>query len=301
VQAWPFEFTREGQEAGFLQVTDEPVTSAEVWKEFSGVYSAYPTNGAKAGATVYAHFSDPRAQSGSGLPILLASQYYGAGRVIYLGSPEMWRLRAIDEVYYDRFWTKAIREAGQARLKRGNNRGTLLLERSHYVLGQTVRVRAQLLDPQFEPLMADSIAAEVFDPDGRPMIPPLKMQRDANRPGQFVGSFRVSAPRVWRIEVPIPQSRDELSEKIDVVLPNLETDNARQNVQLLKFIAESTNGAYVPISEAAEKIPDKLPNRGEEFQIDQQLRTLWDREWLMYLLIGLLSVEWLTRKLLKLA
>lgn len=301
VQAWPFEFTREGQEAGFLQVTDEPVTSAEVWKEFSGVYSAYPTSGAKAGATVYARFSDPRTQSGTGLPILLASQYYGAGRVIYLGSPEMWRLRAIDEVYYDRFWTKSIREAGQARLKRGNNRGTLLLERNQYVLGQTVRVRAQIMDPQFEPLLADAVAAEVFDPDGRPMIPPLKMQRDVNRAGQFVGSFRVSAPGVWRVEVPIPQSRNELAEKIDVVLPKFETDNARQDVQLLKLIAEGTNGAYIPLSEAAVEVPKKLPNQGEEFQIDQQLRTLWDRDWLMYLLIGLLSVEWLTRKLLKLA
>lgn len=301
IQSWPFEFTREGKEAGFLQVTDEQVSSAEVWEEFQGVYSAYPTSGAKAGATVYAYFSDPRTQTSSGLPVLLASQYYGAGRVIYLGSPEMWRMRAIDEVYYDRFWTKSIREAGQARLKRGNNRGTLLLERNQFVLGQTVRVRAQLTDPQFDPLLAESVLAEVFDPNGRPMIPPVRMQRDTNRSGQFVGSFRVSSPGVWRIDVPIPQSGDQLSEKIDVVLPNLETDNARQNAQLLRRIAEDTGGGYFPLSEAAAEVPKRLPNRGEEFQIDQQLRTLWDREWLMYLLIGLLSIEWLTRKLLKLA
>jgi hypothetical protein len=300
-QSWPFEFTREGREAGFLQVTEEQVSSAEVWKEFQGVYSAYPTSGAKAGATVYAYFSDPRTQTASGLPVLLASQYYGAGRVIYLGSPEMWRMRAIDEVYYDRFWTKSIREAGQARLKRGNNRGTLLLERNQFVLGQTVRVRAQLTDPQFDPLVAESILAEVFDPNGRPMIPPVRMQRDTSRAGQFVGSFRVSSPGVWRIDIPIPQAGDELSEKIDVVLPNLETDNARQNAQLLRLIAEDTGGAYFPLAEAAAEVPQRLPNRGEEFQIDQQLKTLWDREWLMWLLIGLLSVEWLTRKLLKLA
>jgi hypothetical protein len=301
VQSWPFEFTREGKEAGFLQITEEQVSSAEVWKEFQGVYSAYPTSGAKAGATVYAYFSDPRTQSASGLPVLLASQYYGAGRVIYLGSPEMWRMRAIDEVYYDRFWTKSIREAGQARLKRGNNRGTLLLERNQFVLGQTVRVRAQITDPQFDPLVAESVFAEVFDPNGRPMIPPVRMQRDSNRAGQFVGSFRVSSPGVWRIDVPIPQSGDQLSEKIDVVLPNLETDNARQNAQLLRLIAEDTGGAYFPLAEAAAEVPKRLPNRGEEFQIDQQLKTLWDREWLMFLLVGLLSIEWLTRKLLKLA
>jgi len=300
-QAWPFEFTREGREAGFLHVTDDPVTSADVWNEFAGVYSSYPTSGAKAGATVFARFSDPRTQTGFGLPVLLASQYYGAGRVLYLGSPEIWRLRSIDEVYYDRFWTKAIREVGQARLKRGNNRGTLLLERTQYVRGQTVRVRAQLLNPQFEPLIAPSISAEVYDPDGRPMLPPLTLQSDESREGQFVGSFRVGASGVWRIELPIPQSTDTLTEKLDVVLPSLETDNARQNAQLLRLIAGETGGEYFAINEAAVEVPKRLPNRGEEFQIDQQLRTLWDRQWLMFLLVGLLSVEWLTRKLLKLA
>jgi hypothetical protein len=40
---------------------------------------------------------------------------------------------------------------------------------------------------------------------------------------------------------------------------------------------------------------------GQEIIIDQQLRELWDRQWVLFLLVGLLGVEWLTRKLLKLA
>lgn len=300
-QAWPIEFTREGRETGFLQVTDDPVSSADVWKSFGGFYGCYPSNGAKAGATVYAHYSDPRNQSSYGQPILLAAQYYGGGRVLYLGSGEMWRLRAVDEDHYDRFWTKAIREVGQARLKRGNTRGTLLLERNQYVLGQTVRVRAQLLDPQFNPVTNDSVTLDVFDPDGRPLIPSLKMQHDSNRAGQHVGSFRVGKPGTWRVELPITQSNDRVIEKLDVVLPNLETDNARQNAQLLRLMAEETGGGYYSVAEAETEVPKKLPNMGEEFQIDQQLKTLWDREQLLWLLVGLLGVEWLTRKLLKLA
>jgi len=300
-QPHPFEFTREGREAGFLQLSDDPVESSEIWREFSGVYSCYPTSGAKSGATVYAHFSDPLQTTSYGQPILLASQYYGAGRVLYLGSPEIWRLRSIDEEYYERFWTKAVREVGQARLKRGTNRGTVILERNQYVLGQTVRVRTQLVDPQFNPLTTESIDVEVYDPKGRPRIPPLKMLKDTSREGQYVGNFRLSAAGTWRIEVPVPQSREVLTEKIDVVLPNLETDNARQNAQLLRLIAEDTGGAYFTVEEAASEVPGRLPNLGEEFQIDQQLKTLWDKQWVMYLLVGLLSLEWLTRKLLKLA
>ena len=51
----------------------------------------------------------------------------------------------------------------------------------------------------------------------------------------------------------------------------------------------------------AELLKRCLPDRGEQFYIPERLRTLWDREWVMYLLVAILSVEWLTRKLLKLA
>ncbi|GIS58707.1 MAG: hypothetical protein CM1200mP2_09320 [Planctomycetaceae bacterium] len=86
---------------------------------------------------MFARFSDPS----SDRPVLMASQFYGSGRVLYVGSPELWRLRALEEELFDRFWIKAIRELGQARLKRGTNRGTLLLDRTEYLLGQTITLR----------------------------------------------------------------------------------------------------------------------------------------------------------------
>jgi hypothetical protein len=300
-QAWPFEMTREGHDAGFLNLTEDAATSAVRWNDFGGVYRCYPTSGAKAGATVYAHFSDPRAQTEYGPPILLASQFYGAGRTLYMGSAEMWRLRAIEEEYYDRFWIKTIREVGQGRLKRGTSRGMLLLERDQYLVGQTVRVRAQLLDPQLAPLDVESVVFDVFDPAGKPIVPRRRLFHDENRPGQFVGDFRASQPGTYRVEVPIPESREQLATKIDVLLPNLESDNPRQNAKLLSDLARDTGGRYLRLDEAEQKLAALLPNRSEEFLVDERLRTLWDREWVLLLLVGLLSAEWLTRKTLKLA
>jgi len=44
-----------------------------------------------------------------------------------------------------------------------------------------------------------------------------------------------------------------------------------------------------------------LPDRSQvRVQYDQP-RSLWDRQWVMYTLATLLGLEWLTRKLLKLA
>jgi hypothetical protein len=301
-QAWPVGFTRAGLEAGFLQLTDEPISSAAVWKEFPGIYRCYPTAGAKAGATVFANFTDPRNETSYGPPIWMASQFYGSGRTLYLGAGELWRLRALDEDYFERFWTKAIRELGQTRLKRGTLRGMLLPERNQYLLGQTAHIRALLSDPQFQPLSVESVSLDIVDPVGKPFLPPLRLMADKQRPGQYVSDFRLSLPGTYRLELSIPESTDKLTEKLDVSLPNLETANARQNVQLLRSMAEETGGKYLPLDEqAAIELPRLLPNHGEEFLVDERLRTLWDRDWVLYLLVGLLSVEWLTRKLLKLA
>ena len=302
-QPWPVALTREGSAAGFLQLADNSPDIESQWKEFPGVYRCYPTAGPKAGATIYANFGDPRVQNAQGQPILFAAQFYGSGRTLYLGSPEMWRLRAIDEAFYDRFWTKVIREVGQGRLKRGTARGLLLLERSQYALGQTIRIRANLLDAQLNPLDVESVELNVFDPHGSPLLTPRSLQRDHDKAGQYWADFRAAVPGTYRVLVR-PEPADEkqnLTAKIDVVLPNLESDNPRQNAKLLTDLARETGGKYLPIDRAAVELPGLLPDRGERFAVDEQLRALWDQEWVLYLLVGLLGFEWVIRKLLRLA
>lgn len=300
-QPFPLQFTSEGQRAEFLQLTDDPVTSLARWKEFAGFYRCYPTSGAKAGATVLAHFSDSRSQNEFGQPILLAEQFYGQGRSLYLGSGELWRLRAVSDADYDRFWIKSIREVAQGRAKRGTKRGVLLPEARKLLLGQTARIRARLLDAQFQPLNMEEVALEVIDPTGKPMIPPPRLRKDASRPGEFVGDFRVGVAGVYRLELPVPESSDQINDELVVAVPKLEDQDIRQNVALLQDLVRETGGEVLSLDDAPARLPELLPARGEPFTIDERLQTLWDRGWVMYLLAGLLSVEWMTRKLLKLA
>ena len=296
-QAWPVEFSDDGLDAALLHLSDDTVDPMEAWGECGGVFRCFPTTGPKDGALVFARFSDPS----SDRPVLMASQFYGSGRVLYVGSPELWRLRALEEELFDRFWSKAIRELGQARLKRGTNRGTLLLDRTEYLLGQTITLRAHLLDPQFQDLAEETVPIELFGPDGR-QLGLSQLRRQPNRPGQYVGSFRASQPGTFRLAVPIPPEEDErLSGRIDVVLPDLESIDPRQNRPLLSGMVQGTGGEYLELSKA-ETLPESLPNLGTELLVDKgRPSPLWDRVWVLYLLVGLLCIEWITRKLLKLA
>ncbi|MBI1349024.1 VWA domain-containing protein [bacterium] len=300
-QPWPIEFTPEGQRAEFLQLTDDPLTSLARWKEFAGFYRCYPTSGAKAGATVLARFSDPRSQNEYGFPVLLAEQFFGQGRTLYLGSAEVWRLRAVSDADYDRFWIKTIREVGQGRTKRGTRRGVLLPESRKLLLGQTARLRARLLDAQFQPLAMNEVRLEVIDPAGKPMLPSPRLRPDPSRPGEYVGDFRVSQAGVYRLELPVPESNEQITDELVVALPKLEDQDVRQNVAMLTDLVRDTGGEVLTLETATARLPELLQSRGELFTIDERLQSLWDRGWVMYLLVGLLAAEWLTRKLLKLA
>ena len=79
---------------------------------FRAFIAAIPQMVPKQQQLSYAHFPDPKTQTEYGFSILMASQYYGEGRCFYLGSPEIWRLRSIEEDYYDRFWDQADPKRG---------------------------------------------------------------------------------------------------------------------------------------------------------------------------------------------
>ena len=298
-QPWPIQFTKEGLGLGFLQLTDDPISSAARWKSFAGIYRCYPTNGHKAGAKVYANFSDPRAAAEP--PVLMAGQPLNKGFVFYLGSAEIWRLRSVSEDDYDRFWIKTIREVGQGRSKRGTKRGLLMPDSHKLLIGQTLRIRARVLDAKYDPLEAVTVSLDVYDPNGKPLNPPRQLRRDPTSAGVFVGDIRVSLPGTYKLELTLPDSRERVTDEIVVALPKLEDENIRQNVRLLTDLVRDTGGKYLSVPDAATELPGLLPDRGEQFYVAERLRTLWDREWVMYLLVAILSAEWLTRKLLKLA
>ena len=252
------------------------------------------------GTTVYAEFSDPLARGIDGAPVLLAGQRYGQGSILYLGSPELWRLRSQSEDLYERLWTKLASKVGEGRSKRGVQRALVILEGREVELGQTVPIRVRAVNSQFQPLSSDTIRIEVIDPRGRPLVPAPVLDRDKNRATEYFGNFRVSIPGRYRIELNVPDTNDKATAEIDVLVPQREFAALTQDVAALKTLVDGTGGGYFTPSEVS-KLPALIPSAAEEFIIDQRIKELWDRPWMLWLLVGLLSLEWLLRKLLKLA
>jgi hypothetical protein len=156
-----------GVSTEFLKIADATGNaSVDLWSTFKGIYRSYPVRGVRDGAVVLIEYGNPRARTELGQPPFLASQFYGTGRTVFVGSAETWRLREISPEGHQRFWTSLIREVGQGRRSRGTARGLLLLDRTEVAPGQPVSIRAQLYDARLQPLVTDSVPMSIVDAEG---------------------------------------------------------------------------------------------------------------------------------------
>ena len=314
-EPWPIEFTREGLEAPFLWLADSPAASAAIWERFQGVFGYYGVRGPKPGATVYARYSDPRSAVSGQLPIYWCGQFYGSGRVFFQASGEIWRLRRVGDSFFEMFYTKLIRHVSQGRLQRGSNRGVLLTDRDHYMPGETVEVRAQLSTAQLEPLELPSVTAQAIGPGG--WRQPVKLAADGKRPGSYRGELVVTKEGSYRLELTLVDGGEErlATPPLQVTIPDLERIHVERNDALLSELARQTGGDYyIGLASAltgkpgAEPLGARLADRSRTMTLAAAPDPVfndtapWHRvRWLLGGLCGVLFVEWLIRRLVKLA
>ena len=248
--AWPIQLTPEARRAEFLWIDESPESSFEVWDNFSGVYDYTDSKSAKPGAKVYGYYSDPTTELGGSLPVFLASQFYGAGRIFFQGSGEMWRLRGESDAYFDSYYTKLIRWVSEGRLLRDSNRGILLLDTTRAMVGDTITIRAVLTDEQFEPLNVPTVPAKLLAPSGRIDDLTLTPLEGEPRAGTYGGRFIVREAGNYEVRLTLGDALEEqvLRANVQVRLPTIELERPRRNDDELKQYANVTGGAYLPVN-----------------------------------------------------
>ncbi|MCH2114769.1 MAG: VWA domain-containing protein [Pirellulales bacterium] len=307
---WPIDFSRDGEECNYLWLAGTSGASRALWSEFAGVFGCYAVKGPKPGAHVLGRYSDPEAGISAERPVYLAEHFYGSGRVFYMGSGEVWRLRMLDVGYFEMLYTSLIRHVSQGRILRGSSQGRLLVQRDRYSVGDEVDVRAQLMTASREPVIAPQVIAHVMGPQGTSQSVPLRADED--RPGNFLGQFTTKREGSYRIELPVPNSlEDPLAKRIQVVVPDLEFDETRRDEMLLAAIASRSGGSYYANLKAIVQGNSELPPAGQLIPSRTELETvkgtpdktftLWLNRLLLGVICGALCLEWFLRRLVRLA
>jgi hypothetical protein len=312
-KAWPLAFTRDGLEAEFLWLDENALASEKAWGQFEGVSGYYAVKDFKPAARVYARFSDPDTAIDNVQPIYMAGQFYGSGRVFFMASGEMWRVRAVDDVYFEQFYTKLIRWAAEGRLLRDSSRGVLLVDKDRAALGDQVAVRAILQDAQHQPLTMDEVQAVIVKPDTTRTPLALKKVKDEGREGIYVEQFTALQEGDYQLQLQHPASAEQvLTREVRVKIPAKETEFPERNDALLREIADKSGGDYfVGMAAAVGQASSSRPSIVNLMKPQDQVTPLPgtpDRSfeqqlmgWLLGVICGALCLEWLLRRLSKLA
>jgi hypothetical protein len=306
------QFTRDGEEAEFLWLGDDAAASQQAWEEFEGVSGYYAVKDFKAGARIYARFGDPETAIDGVQPIYMAGQFYGSGRVFFLASGEMWRVRAVDDAYFEQFYTRLIRWAAEGRLLRDSSRGVLLVDKDRAALGDPIAVRAILQDAQHQPLTLNEVQATIVQPDTTRIPLTMKKVKDEGREGIYVEQFTALQEGDYEVKLQNPSAADQpLSRTVRVKIPAKETEFPERNDALLGDLADRSGGKYFVGLASASGSGTGNPGLASQIQPQDQVTVLpgtpdrnFERQlmgWLLGLICGVLCLEWLLRRLSKLA
>ncbi|MEM7455506.1 MAG: VWA domain-containing protein [Planctomycetota bacterium] len=312
-QPYPLDFTREGRAAEYLWLGDSAADSAANWNRFEGVFGYYAVNEPKPGADILAEFADPATSVDDRLPIYLASHYYGAGRVFFQASGEMWRVRRVDTEFFNEYYLKLLRWVSQGRLLRDSNRGVLIADRNRCWMGDQVGIQAIVRDARDEPLDASSLTATITRPDDTSVDLELTPLPDAVRPGTFSATFPTTLEGEYLIQLPLPDSNsgEVLQAIVEAGIPDLEKEQPQRNDPLLQRLADRTNGYYYTgINQWNTTAEDPVSPLNLIATQNQQIilpgtpsRTFTEKlmTWLLILIVVCLSIEWTIRRLHRLA
>ncbi len=139
----------------------------------------------------------------------------------------------------------------------------------------------------------------------------VTMTPDPNRAGRFLVELPILQAGDYSLEVKVPESADErLHQSFRALVPRLEEENPQRNAALLREIALKSEGGYyedlsVALSDTASpSLVDRLKDVSRTELIPLAPKPEEDEKWLKWMLIALcsvLSLEWLVRRLAKLA
>lgn len=286
--------TAAGEFSELLRLDSDDAVNRRLWADLPTLQGIYATGRAKPGATVLLEHPSLQYQN-QALPVL-ATQRYGSGRSMSMNTASTWRwqmLMSAEDESHERLWRQMLRWLAQGALERVS----IQFDKPFYNAGDTVNVSVKVLDASFEPDNNASLWIQRTDPLGNAVD--IAMEWDINQDGTYVSRFEASDEGVYRVLVDVASAAGSGLETEKpaafVVTPSLrEFNNAGRDTGMLSRIADSGGGRYYDLSAARQLINDidHVPGAySREVQED-----LWDRPWLLILLIALMCMDWMARR-----
>jgi hypothetical protein len=296
-ERWPLKATVDGADHPASRLHPDRERSASLWSRLPGMFSSYPVEREKAGATVLVRHEDPATLTERGGRPLLVSHFFDGGPVVWQGAAETWRWRSVGEKVYDRYWVSLLRFLIQGRLAGGRKRLELTTDKEEYVVGEAIRLRAHAYDRGYSPLDVASLDA-VVRAGGEETTLELEPVSKRTQPGWYQATFFPPGKGTVEFSMRLPDDdpgAKPATKGVTVALPALEYADPRLDEELLASIASATSGALVAPAEVS-ALAERIESKEETLVVAGSPILLWDRWATILFVCGLLGIEWTIRK-----
>ncbi len=295
-----------GKTFPMLRLDQTLIESDRLWVSLPPVYWVAPAVRAKAGALVLV--SARPAVGSVDVPVVVDTPA-GLGRVLYVGTDNLWRWRrGVGDKYHGRLWGQFVQRMALAHRAGGSSRIRWSAPTDEVSPGEQVRLSAELLDQNYSARTTPMIAAH-FRREGAPAAEAalaLTLRALRDQPGQYSADF--AAPPVkgqYRLQVdddtvPSADADPSLIEPapppklLTVRESDAELRHPQMNLGALKELADSNGGAVLYPKDLS-TLPALLKHVGKPVAINHML-PIWSSPLAMLVVVGLAATEWALRK-----
>jgi hypothetical protein len=233
---------------------------------------------------------------------LMLMHQVGSGDVIYLGFNRSWRLRyRVGDRYHHKFWGQILRWATSDKLPFGSDYARIGTDQARYLPEQTVRVRAKLVDEEYEPIVSKRVHVRIYS--GEDLVARKKMEYVKDSAGLYESTLGPFTNGRYRVELRAPAvnsvlGKEALTNTVSyfAIEEGLDTERVEFSADrgLLTRLASMTRGLAIEPPDS-DKILDKLGPAVIDHTEREQYE-LWS-SWPWVFLITLTAAsEWLLRK-----
>jgi hypothetical protein len=290
---FPVQPTSLGLRTASMQLGDSLAATRDIWQSLPRLYWLAEIGQTKPAAQVLAEHPTRTGANGQNLPVI-CMQYFGNGRVLMHATDETWRWRfRIGDVFFARYWVQSIRFLARSKLA-GRGGAELTVDRRQFRSGETAQMRLRFFDERIAPATDDGVTV-VIEAAGQPRRR-LTLHRIAGQRAVFEGSLTNLVEGTYRLLLVQPAiDGNPVSAQFTVVAPPGEFERVEMDRAALTAAAKATHGKFYTFA-AADRLLDDLP-AGRPVPIDSLPPVpLWNRSWVLSLLLVLLIAEWVLRR-----
>jgi len=291
--------TPAAREYDFMNLGESDEESAMAWDNLGETPWYQPVARVHPLGTVLAQHPTDRCADEKTPQPLIAIRRFGKGEVVYFGFNETWRLRRrYGERYYRQLWGQLIYRLGLGRALGSQKRFLAQTDRRAYQAGDKVRVLVEAYNADYDPLDTQKLKARLLieKEEGGKAPEPVQITIPLARDKViFETNFPVFTAGAHRLLIQDPVTGDETEVSFKVAPVTAERRSAVRDVALQNSLAGQTGGRAYELAQM-----HQLPANLAQLELTEQTEErfdLWNTWLVLSLVVGLMLVEWLTRKL----